>query len=270
MGIPENRIGVLQKIIARFKEHNISDNWIIAGGLAHLTHGLQVSTSDIDILTTTDGAFGMYEALKDCCIQEMEVCGNEKFHSAFGKFEIDKVLIEIAGDLIIKGDFNYRLNITDEVIKCCKVVECANYPIYFEPLEESIIADSLLGRSPRIQVLVETLKQRGANFAYIGSLSRSTIIRSSFVLCICPLSGRFQGGNLWLLQIEQKGYYLLIQKCAFPGQLLLMNVRNMKEIVHLIKKQLMLAFWQLPAMQWQKDTRLRFWICRINQMTEII
>ncbi len=168
VNISDMQFSALRKIIKLFKENNISNKWIISGGIAHKIHGLDIETIDIDILTITSLAFEMGQALKGYSVNDVSVCGNEKFHSAFGQFEIDGVPVEVAGDLVIKGNFTYPLSITQQVLKKCIQVTVDDYNINIEPLEESLIADSLLGRQKRVSKIVDKLKEEGVDWSYIN------------------------------------------------------------------------------------------------------
>ena len=50
---------VLKKIVKRLKNKNIS--WVVAGGTNLALHGMKVKPKDIDLFTTKEGAFKIYE-----------------------------------------------------------------------------------------------------------------------------------------------------------------------------------------------------------------
>lgn len=168
VNISDKQLRALTKIIKLFKENNISNEWIISGGISHKIQGLDIETIDIDILTNTSLAFEMGQALKEYSVNNVKVCGNDKFHSAFGQFEIDGVPVEIAGDLVIKGEFKYPISITQQVLKKCVQVTVDDYNINLEPLEESLIADSLLGRQKRVSKIIDKLKEKDVDWNYIN------------------------------------------------------------------------------------------------------
>ena len=163
---PEHRV-VLEKIVVAFGNRNIASNWIIAGGVAQNINGLDIETKDIDILTDTPTAFLMHEALRDWIVTPMSESSNAIFSSAFGQYLIGTVPIEIAGDLKIQREVEYHLSIDSFVIKSSKQISVGSAIVNVEPLEESLIADFVLGRFSRVDKILEVLRERGVNWEYI-------------------------------------------------------------------------------------------------------
>ena len=158
---------VLVKIAMLFQEAGISNNWMVAGGVAQRVNGLTIETQDIDILSDILTAFQIDEVLNEYRIQSMKISGNDRFHSAFGRYEINNIPIEVAGDLKIKGQVNYSLSVTPYVLEHCKKIVLSDYTINIEPLEESLIADLIIERYARVEKIVSVLKSKGINWEYI-------------------------------------------------------------------------------------------------------
>ncbi len=135
MNIDKKYVAIIKEISQRFKVESIENNWIIAGGIAQKVNGLHIVTNDIDIITVPSIALKMDATLNDFCVQPMKESGNNQFHSTFGKYIVDGILVEIAGGLIVKnGSIKYLLDINSYLLNMCKKSKINGIDIFLNPL----------------------------------------------------------------------------------------------------------------------------------------
>lgn len=158
---------VFKQIVRMFKEGRVSNHWIVAGGMANRYNGLLITTSDIDILTTNRIALEMDKVLSPYRLKNMLYSENDKFASTFGQYKIDGVLVEIVGDLVIKGKFQYNLLVDDVILDKALKLDFDGYQVNVEPLEESFFVDTILGRTKRVLSIYEYLKGTSCDWTYI-------------------------------------------------------------------------------------------------------
>ncbi|MCG3217395.1 MAG: tetratricopeptide repeat protein [Candidatus Heimdallarchaeota archaeon] len=93
-------LNALQIIIDKIKEEEV--DWLIVGSLNLFLQGLPVEPKDIDISTDKDGAFTFGKVLKEYERSAVSFSSKEKIRSYFGTYEINRIKIEIMGDLETK------------------------------------------------------------------------------------------------------------------------------------------------------------------------
>ncbi len=80
-------------------------DWVIVGTASLALQGMDISPSDVDIVTTKNGAYEIYESLKEYATQEVKesISTSGRTHSWFGKLAISGVVVEINGDPEIRN-----------------------------------------------------------------------------------------------------------------------------------------------------------------------
>lgn len=78
-------------------EKNI--NWVLAGSLSLYLHGVDVQPSDIDLITTREGAYRIARIFSQYVEEPVRYMESEFFRSYFGVIIIDGVKVEVMGDL---------------------------------------------------------------------------------------------------------------------------------------------------------------------------
>ena len=82
----------------KLKNKNI--DWVIVGTASLALQGMDLRPADIDIFTTKNGAFEIFDALKEYGVQEIghSVGPAGTLYSWFGKLKINDLIVEINGD----------------------------------------------------------------------------------------------------------------------------------------------------------------------------
>lgn len=157
--IDQKTIEALKIINQKLKNRKI--RWVLVGSTSLALQGIKVKPEDIDILTDKEGVFKINELLKKYEIKPTKFGKSDVFQSYLGEFRINKVKVEIMGNLRekIKGkwsDFSPRLR-SPKVIK----FEAMDLPV--SPLKEQLASYEAFARgkdSVRVRKIKEAIKQR--------------------------------------------------------------------------------------------------------------
>ncbi len=96
--IPKNLENVVLILADRLK----GKQYAIRGTASLVLQGLEMNVDDIDIVSDKETALACNDLLKDYLVEEVKYQKSEKFKSYFGKFEINKISVEVMGEWEIK------------------------------------------------------------------------------------------------------------------------------------------------------------------------
>jgi S-adenosylmethionine-dependent methyltransferase len=97
---------VLTEIAARLETARVP--YKIVGGTAIALHGVRVPVRDIDIETTTAGAYRFQELFSEQVVQPVGLSDNGSNRSHFGRFDFDGLSVEVMGDIERLQDGEWR------------------------------------------------------------------------------------------------------------------------------------------------------------------
>ncbi|MBD3192802.1 MAG: hypothetical protein GF308_19340 [Candidatus Heimdallarchaeota archaeon] len=152
--IPKEYLSVLEFLTKKL----LKANWVLVGSLSLALQGVNIHPKDIDILTDKAGALTCNKLLKDFCLEPIKWSKTEKFASYFGKFRMEKILVEIMGDLEIKYQDTWRK--IDSRLKNVTYVQINELRVPVSPLEAQLESYQRLNREKdrlRVQLIQEKL-----------------------------------------------------------------------------------------------------------------
>jgi hypothetical protein len=171
--VKEAALTVLDAVVpAMFKAQQ---PWALMGSTASVLQGIpDYSPPDIDLTTTSDGAYAMERALGVCAETVRAVSHSTKgpYTSDFGIFDVRGVKVEIMGDLVIHCEDgaidtkDHWARWSDKV----RVLHFERFHIPVVPLEWQLVANALLGRPERVNGIAEYLCRHGYDRAYLDAL----------------------------------------------------------------------------------------------------
>lgn len=141
MEIKEKIIKTLVEVADKLQD--IKSEWCIIGASAMILSGIEITeTSDIDILTTNEGA----DELKQSLRKYMEIASKTKeddlFHSNFARFKLPLMDIEVMGGLQVRKNGRWQNVHIDDF----SVISIENMVIKIPTLNEQKRLLSLFGR----------------------------------------------------------------------------------------------------------------------------
>jgi hypothetical protein len=88
---------VLREIFSRLKGTSIP--WVVTGSLGMALQGMDLDVNDIDLQTTSDGAYEIEKAFSEYIITPVSYKVSDRLRSHLGKLEISGVEVEIMGSI---------------------------------------------------------------------------------------------------------------------------------------------------------------------------
>jgi hypothetical protein len=166
-------VAVLKAIVpAIFKAQQ---PWALIGSTASVLQGLDgYSPPDIDLATTSEGAYIMEGALSDVSVTVRPVAHSSAgpYTSDFGIFEVEGVKVEVMGDLVIAKEDGH-ITLTEHWSKWSDKVRVLHFEgqhVPVAPLEWQLIANALLGRPERVDGIAAHLRQHGFDAVYLDAM----------------------------------------------------------------------------------------------------
>lgn len=149
--------------------------WALMGSTASVLQGLEgYSPPDIDLVTTTEGAYIMSGAVAGCgaTIRPVSFSKAGPYASHFGIFEVEGVKAEVMGDLVIQVEdgaieANMHFGHWSEKVR---VLHFEDLHIPVVPLEWQIIANVLLSRPERSHGIADHLLSHGFDRPYLDAM----------------------------------------------------------------------------------------------------
>jgi hypothetical protein len=164
---------VMQAIIpAMFKSQQ---PWALMGSLASVLQGMNdYVPPDIDLVTTTKGAYEMERALGTVATTRRPVSLSTAgpYTSHFGIFDVNGVKVEVMGDLIIDCE-DGSLHAEDHWSKWSERVRVLHFRklhIPVIPLEWQVVANAMLRRPERVAGCAKQLLTAGYNHDYLDDI----------------------------------------------------------------------------------------------------
>jgi len=141
---------VLQIINTKLKDTNIS--WVITGSLGMALQGVDIEVNDIDIQTTSDGAYEIEIQLSEFTVVPVSYSTSDQIRSHLGKCIIKGVQVEIMGGIqkrISHNKWEDPVNIKNYRLW----INCENMSIPVLSLEYEYQAYLILGRIDKAEKL---------------------------------------------------------------------------------------------------------------------
>jgi hypothetical protein len=163
---------VCQVVPAMFKSQQ---PWALMGSTGSVLQGIdRYSPPDIDLVTTMEGAYIMEGSVAGCgaTIRPVSYSISPPYESHFGIFEVDGVKVEVMGDLIIRCH-DGMVNAADHFARWSDKVRVIHFETYHIPLvrlEWQLVANVLLRRPERSSGIVDLMRRRGYDRAYVDAL----------------------------------------------------------------------------------------------------
>jgi hypothetical protein len=145
------------------------------GSLASVLQGMpDYVPPDIDLVTTTDGAYVMEEGISAIGMTKRKVSLSTAgpYTSHFGIFDVQGVKVEVMGDLIIQCE-DGALRAADHWSKWSERVRVLHYRklhIPVIPLEWQVVANAMLRRPERVAGCAKQLLAAGYNREYLDDV----------------------------------------------------------------------------------------------------
>lgn len=112
---PEDFEDIVNYIASKLR----NKQYAIRGTASLVLHGFDFNVQDIDVLADKETALFCNSAFKEILTEKVKFSESEKFKSYFGKFNINKTLIEVYGDWQIKntkGKWSESFDASDDEI----------------------------------------------------------------------------------------------------------------------------------------------------------
>lgn len=145
-------IEVLKIINDKLKGKNIK--WVISGSTSLFLQGIKVKPHDIDIMTDKEGAFKIYEELRENGIQPVKFSRTDILSSYFGKLDFNGVEIDIMGEFSEKIG-NKWVNVSNKRLKDHLNVRIDGIKLPVSKLEHHLESYKVLKRKKDINKIKE-------------------------------------------------------------------------------------------------------------------
>ncbi|MFH0928859.1 MAG: hypothetical protein V1818_00720 [Candidatus Aenigmatarchaeota archaeon] len=146
---------VVKLIESVLRKENIE--WVIGGSTSLLLQGIEISVSDIDILTDREGAFRIYEILGEYGTKPVAFSEKERTKSYWGKLSIDDVEIDLMGDFCKKVDGEW-VNFSMKRIKDKETVNLDGVNLPVTKLESHLELYKIMKREKDIEKIKQIEK----------------------------------------------------------------------------------------------------------------
>lgn len=141
---------VLRKINERL--NNTSVNWAVTGSVGFALQGVPVEPNDIDIQTDKRGAYEIERHFSEFVTKRVTFSSTERIRSHFGELMIDRIKVEIMGDIQKRlEDGSWENPVDLEFHK--RVVEVEGMQVPVLSLEYEYQAYLKLGRIEKAEML---------------------------------------------------------------------------------------------------------------------
>lgn len=163
---------VIRRIVPALFMHQ--QPWALVGSTASSLQGLPVDPPDIDIATSVPGAYLISGCLIDYMRNPVRYGETENYASHFGIFDVDGIRVEVMGDLIIRGlggviDTAEHFARWSEKVRMVKV---DGTPVPCVPLEWQLVANLIIGRYDRSQLIAEFFSEHLYDAAFVEDICR--------------------------------------------------------------------------------------------------
>jgi len=136
--------------------------WIVSGSTSLFLQGIKLKASDIDIMTTKEGAFKICEILKDYEIKPIKFGKTKNISSYWGQLKIKNIKIDVM------GEFSERIggkwvNVSKQRLKSHGFVKLGNIKIPVSKLEHHLKSYKIMRRKKdieKIKKIEEKLKMK--------------------------------------------------------------------------------------------------------------
>ena len=151
-------VDTLKIIYDRLKDENIK--WVLVGSASLFLQGVDIIANDIDILTDNDGAKRISYLFSEFIVKPVKYSEGEYFRSYFGEMKINKIKVEIMGDLEEKRKgiwISYKSRLENPVI-----ISIGNINVPVSDLKEQLIGYKESSREKdrnRVKKIEEKLSQ---------------------------------------------------------------------------------------------------------------
>lgn len=132
--------------------------WAITGSLGMALQGMDVEVHDVDLQTSRDGAYEIESLLSDFVQDPVGLSASEHIRSYFGSFEINRVCVEVMGDLQKWVDGAWEEPVNVEKYRQWVVVGEMRVPVL--SLEYECEAYRKLGRIERAEEIRRWVEER--------------------------------------------------------------------------------------------------------------
>lgn len=134
----------------------MDEQWVVAGSMSLALQGVNVSPSDIDVVTTKDGAFKINDLLKQWEAKSVEFGCTEQYKSYYGKFKIQDISIDVMGAL--KEKRNGKWISLSSRLSSPKIVTIAGRDLPVTPLKHQLESYKMSERE-KDKVIIQKIEQ---------------------------------------------------------------------------------------------------------------
>lgn len=152
----ETHCEILHRISLRLEK--VKEPWAITGSCGMALQGMALEVHDIDLQTTTAGAYQIQEALGGNILLPLTYKPSERIRSLFGALEMEGARIEIMGDMekrLPDGSWENPPNL--DTIRTWVIFQDRRFPVL--PLEYEAAAYQLMGREERARQIATHIRQ---------------------------------------------------------------------------------------------------------------
>jgi hypothetical protein len=143
-------LNVLHKIYKRLNDADVK--WVVTGSLGFALQGVPVEPNDIDIQTDKRGAYEIERYFSEFVTKRVTFSSTERIRSHFGELMIDRIKVEIMGDIQKRlKDGSWENPVDLEYHK--RVVEVEGMKVPVLSLEYEYQAYMKLGRIEKVEML---------------------------------------------------------------------------------------------------------------------
>lgn len=152
--IAPHYLNVFCKIYTRLEDSNV--NWVVTGSLGFALQGVPVEVHDIDIQTDRMGAHEIEQRFSEFVTKSVTFSTTERIRSHFGELMIDRIKVEIMGDIQKRLEDGSWENPVD-LERHKRVVEVEGMQVPVLSLEYEYQAYLRLGRIDKAEMLKKWL-----------------------------------------------------------------------------------------------------------------
>ena len=149
-------LNVLEIILCRLKSLNYP--WAVTGSLGLVIQGVEVDVHDIDLQSTKEGVFAIERALEEYIVHPVEYLESKKIRSFFGELGIDRIKVEIMGD--VQKDIGGGWGPASDLSASIHWVKVGELSIPVLDLDWEYEAYRLLGREEKVGKILIALEHR--------------------------------------------------------------------------------------------------------------